>query len=75
MCLAEIAGVYPVHDHLLVAAPDEKHSATEARIYVLRRTDAGRRVFVVCTLRRNRIRVISARTMSRKERELYDENK
>ena len=32
-----------------------------------------RRLFVVFTLRGNLIRVISARSMNKKERELYDE--
>lgn len=55
----------------LVAVSDERHSAAEPRIHVLGRTDAGRRLFLVCTVRGERIRVISARPMSRKEREVY----
>ncbi|HEX41164.1 MAG TPA: BrnT family toxin [Phycisphaerales bacterium] len=34
--------------------------------------DTDRRLFVVFTVRANRIRVISARTMSRKERRIYE---
>ncbi|MBI4370788.1 MAG: BrnT family toxin [Elusimicrobia bacterium] len=56
----------------LVVAPDESHSVAEARFYVLGRTDAGRRLFLVFTARRNQVRVISARDMSRKEREIYE---
>lgn len=55
----------------LVAAHDEKHSGRERRIHVLGRTDVGRRLFLVCTIRRGLIRGISARPMSRKEREIY----
>jgi len=56
----------------LVAAGDEKHSASEARYYALGQTDAGRRLFVVFTVRRNLIRVISARDMNRLERKVYE---
>ncbi|MFZ5875340.1 MAG: BrnT family toxin [Nitrospirota bacterium] len=55
----------------LVVAPDAAHSVHEARYYLLGQTDRGRRLFVVFTLRRDRIRVISARDMNRKERERY----
>lgn len=58
--------------HPLVAAADEKHSQTEERLYVLGRTESGRRLFVVCTIRGERIRVISARAMTRKERRHYE---
>ena len=57
----------------LVLAPDDKHSATEVRSFLLGKTDAGRKLFVAFTVRRNLIRVISARDMSRKEREVYAE--
>ena len=58
----------------LVVADDLKHSEQESRYYALGRTDAGRRRFVVFTVRRRLIRVISARDMSRKEREVYPEH-
>jgi uncharacterized protein len=38
-------------------------------------TDAGRFLFVAFTVRNNKIRVISARDMSRKERGFYEEAK
>ncbi|HFD40886.1 MAG TPA: BrnT family toxin [Anaerolineae bacterium] len=50
---------------------DEEHSEDEPRFYALGRTDRGRRLFVVFTLRGDRIRVISARDMTRKERTFY----
>lgn len=55
----------------LVAAPDEKHSEGETRIYVLGQTDDSRRLFVAVTIRDKRIRVISARDMSMREEKEY----
>jgi uncharacterized protein len=57
----------------LVVAADEKHSQAEARYYALGQSDKGRRLFVVFTMRGHLIRVISARTMNRSERRLYDQ--
>lgn len=55
----------------LVVKQDEAHSKKEARYYALGSTNAGRLLFVVFTLRKDSIRVISARDMSRKERGYY----
>ena len=55
-----------------VAMVDELHSETELRCYALGQTDAGRLLFVVYTLRGERIRVISARDMTRREKKEYD---
>jgi uncharacterized DUF497 family protein len=55
---------------LLVVAHDA-HSAAEARYLALGRTAADRRLLVVFTMRGTLIRVISARPMSRREREVY----
>lgn len=55
----------------LVVAADSGRSEKEKRFYVLGRTDAGRFLFVVFTVRGNNVRVISARDMSRKERRAY----
>lgn len=57
----------------LLALEDVKHSATEKRYFALGVTDGGRRLFVAFTLRERRIRVISARDMSRRERSIYEE--
>ncbi|MDQ3697199.1 MAG: BrnT family toxin [Gemmatimonadota bacterium] len=43
----------------------------EARYAAVGQTAAGRRLFLVFTLRGSLIRVISARPMSRREREVY----
>ena len=56
----------------LALAHDAGHSQAERRFYGLGVTDAGRLLFVVFSLRRDRIRVISARDMSRKERRIYE---
>jgi uncharacterized DUF497 family protein len=50
---------------------DIKHSDTERRFYALGQTDLGRKLFVVFTIRNKKIRIISARDMSKKEREIY----
>ena len=57
----------------LIITDDEKHSESEKRWLLLGRTDMNRKLFVVFTLRKNLIRVISARSMNKKEREIYDE--
>ena len=53
---------------------DVRHSQSEARVHVLGRTDDNRFLHITFTLRANgtRIRIISARDMSRKERTYYD---
>jgi uncharacterized DUF497 family protein len=56
----------------LVAARDERHSGQENRFFALGHTDAGRLLFVVFVVRKNMIRVISARDMNRKERKVYE---
>ncbi len=55
----------------LVIHDDIKHSEVEIRFYALGRTDSKRNLFIAFTVRKKRIRVISARDMSRKEREVY----
>ena len=57
----------------LLCYEDVKHSQEEKRLYVLGQTDEHRYLFVVFTVRNQLIRVISARTMSKKERAFYDQ--
>lgn len=57
----------------LVLAADITHSRAEARFIALGQTDTGRGLAVVFTVRGKRIRVISARAMSRTERRAYDQ--
>ena len=56
----------------LIAGLDGKHADRESRYYALGITDAKRRLFIAFTVRKKRIRVISARDMSRKERKVFD---
>lgn len=58
----------------LLIVPDVKHSEAERRVHALGRTDDGRLLHVTFTLRLGgtKIRVISARDMSRRERSYYD---
>ena len=56
----------------LVVAHDAMHSGHEPRYYALGRTNGGRRLFLVVTLRGKLIRVISARDVSRRERREYE---
>ena len=57
----------------LIVAPDVRHSEVEPRFHALGRSDAGRMLHLTFTLRAGGtlIRVISARTMSRRERQIY----
>ena len=55
----------------LVFASDVKHSQAEVRYFTLGRTDGGRHLAIVFTTRGTRVRVISARPMSRAERRVY----
>jgi hypothetical protein len=56
----------------LLVAVDAAHSGKEVRYYELGRTDANRLLFLVLTVRKDLVRVISAREMSRRERRVYE---
>lgn len=56
----------------LMAMMDEKHSQQELRHNALGRTNDDRKLYIVFTIRRGNIRVISARDMNRKERKVYE---
>jgi uncharacterized DUF497 family protein len=60
-------------DVSLLVVPDIRHSAQEPRFHALGQTDQCRSLHVTFTLRKDAtvVRVISARDMSRKEREVY----
>jgi uncharacterized DUF497 family protein len=57
----------------VVIMPDAAHSQVEGRYYVLGRTNTGRRLTVVFTIRESLVRPIMARDMSRRERRIYAE--
>ena len=50
---------------------DSKHSNSENRYYTLGKTDSFKLIFTVFTIRKNKIRIISARSMNKKERKIY----
>lgn len=54
---------------------DPKHSVAEKRYFAMGQTFGNRRIAVVFTLRGGKIRPISARDMSRKERDIYEKAK
>ena len=56
----------------LVVAEDLGHSDSEDRFLALGQTDASRLLFVVYVLRGDKIRVISARDMTRREQKEYE---
>ena len=51
---------------------DEKHSLREERYMIWGKTNKGRKLTVFFTLRNNKVRIISARDMNRKERNTYE---
>ena len=55
----------------LLLFADTAHSQQEPRYYVLGKTSSDRRLFLTFTVRGTKIRVISARPMSRRERKIY----
>ena len=57
---------------ILVVA-DDKHSQSEPRLAALGRTNEGRMLMLVFTIRGTLIRVISARDQSRAERRIYEQ--
>jgi len=57
----------------LVVGDDEEHSQTEVRCFALGQTDAGRLLFAIFTLRDEKVRIISARDMTRRERKEYED--
>ncbi len=63
-----------VSDELYVL-PDIRHSLKEKRLIALGKTQKGKHLFVVFTIRRNVIRIISARRMHKKEVLKYEKAK
>lgn len=52
---------------------DEVHSKGEKRYGALGKTNKGRRLTVFFTIRKNRVRIISAHDQGRKDKRLYKE--
>jgi len=53
--------------------PDDLHSGREERYILISHTRAGRPLLVIFTVRSNQVRVVSARSMHRKEIGFYEE--
>jgi|SRR3989344_2324165 len=51
---------------------DKVHSGNEERFRILGKTNLGRSLFVAFTIRKNKIRIISARDINKKEVYLYE---
>jgi len=51
---------------------DTKHSQLEIRYFALGATNNGRYLYTTFTLRKERVRIISARNQSKKERKFYE---
>lgn len=58
----------------LLIFPDHKHSEKEKRHYVLGKTIDNKLLFISFTIRKNKIRIISARKMNKKEQKIYEQN-
>jgi uncharacterized DUF497 family protein len=54
-----------------VFLPDTVHSQIEDRYYAFGVTNNGRFLLIAFTIRKNKVRVISARTQDKKEKEYY----
>jgi len=57
----------------LIVLDDPKHSVAEKRWAAFGKTDTERFLIVIYTKRHNKIRVISARDMNKRERMFYNE--
>jgi uncharacterized DUF497 family protein len=57
----------------LLFEQDPGHSQAEPRFLVLGQTNASRILFIAFTVRQDKIRIISARDMSQKERNIYEQ--
>jgi len=62
------------HDPLSLTIPDPDHSGGEARYLLLGRSTSGTLLVVAHTERRGRIRIISARKPTPRERKDYEQD-
>lgn len=67
----EAASVF--HDPLAATGADPDHSKGEERMVTFGKSSVGRLLVVAHTERRNAIRIISARVVTRQERRIYEE--
>ena len=62
-------------DTSLIILQNVKHSQKEERFTAIGKTDDQRILFIVYTIRRNKVRIISARPAAKSERRLYEKIK
>lgn len=62
-------------DETSIVFEDEKHSQKELRYALFGVTEQGRKLSIVFTLRKDKVRVITVRNMSKKERRSYEKIK
>src|SRR5947209_3649272 len=60
------------YDEKRLILEDSKHSEQETRYILFGRTEKGRFLFIVYTLREEKVRIISARDVNRKEVLFYE---
>lgn len=60
-------------DPLCMSFFDAEHSETEDRYQLLAKTVNGKLLFIVYTIRNNRVRLISARKVTKKEARTYEQ--
>jgi uncharacterized protein len=65
----------PFFNRPLIINDDLLHGDNEDRYLALGRTDQGRKLFLVFMVRKKRVRIISARDMTKKERAIYEAHK
>lgn len=58
-----------------IVIPDEKHSEVEERSAIVGKSKERRKLFVIFTWRKGKLRIISVRRMHKKEVERYDKIK
>ncbi len=58
-----------------VFLPDRLHSQIEDRYHAFGITNNGRFLLLAFTIRKNKIRVVSARNQDKKEKEYYQKNR
>lgn len=66
----EIEGAF--NDRNKAVSPDHKHSHAETRYILLGKTKKQRLLYIVFTVRKGIVRVISARDINKKEVNLYE---
>ena len=59
----------------LLVSKDEEHLSSEKRYRVLGRSDSNRLLYLVLTIRGDKLRIISARDQTKKEQIKYEQQK